>query len=100
MAMDPDGLKSKIKQTVFNGLKEQFGASASKGKGYNSEAEQQWQKMAEAISGIAADIVMEITNNAEVQPGISISGIANTIGGPSSQTGPVSGSTSSPGKIT
>ena len=55
--------------------------------------------MAEAISGIAADIIDEITSNAQVEPGISITGIANTIGGPSSQTGPVSGSTSSPGKI-
>jgi len=97
--MSPGGLKSKIKETIYNGLKTQFGPAASKGDGYDSEANAQWQKMAEAISGIAADIIDEITSNAQVEPGISITGIANTIGGPSSQTGPVSGSTSSPGKI-
>jgi hypothetical protein len=46
-----------------------------------------WQKMAESISGIAADIVMEITQNAQVMPGIP------TAGGQTNQV------TVAPGKI-
>ena len=99
MAMSASGLKSKIKQTIYDGLKAQFGSAAGKGKDYTSEADQQWEKMAEAISGIAADIVTEITSNAQVLPGISITGVANTVGSPAAQSGPVSGATSSPGKI-
>ena len=100
MPMNPSGLKSKIKQTIYNGLKAQFGGAASKGKDYAGVADEQWEKMAEAISGIASDIITEITTNAQVMPGISITGIANTVGSPAAQTGPVSGATSSPGKIT
>lgn len=87
MAMVPAGLKSKMKDTIYNGLKAQFGSSAGTGQAYTPIADEQWQKMAEAISGIAADIVMEITQNAQVLPGIP------TAGGPTSQT------TVAPGKI-
>lgn len=88
MPMNPAGLKAKMKTTIYNGLKSQFGSSAGKGQNYTAVADEQWQKMAEAISGIAADIVMEIVQNAQVMPGIP------TAGGPSSQT------TVAPGKIT
>lgn len=87
MPMDPAGLKSKMKDRIYNGLKAQFGPSASEGTNYNPVADAQWQKMAEAISGIAADIVMEITQNAQVMPGIP------TAGGPTNQA------TVAPGKI-
>lgn len=87
MPMDPAGLKSKLKDRIYNGLKAQFGSSAGEGEGYSSVADAQWQKMAEAISGIATDIVMEITSNAQVNPGIP------TAGGPSNQ------STVAPGTI-
>lgn len=88
MPMDPAGLKSKMKERIYNGLKAQFGSSAAEGTNYSPVADAQWQKMAEAISGIAADIVMEITQNAQVMPGIP------TAGGPTNQ------STVAPGKIT
>jgi hypothetical protein len=88
MPMQPDALKAKMKQTIYNGLKDEFGSAAGKGKGYTKEADANWQKMAEAISGIAADIVMEIVQNAQVMPGIP------TAGSPASQT------TVGPGKIT
>lgn len=87
MAMQPAALKSKMKETIYNGLKAQFGSSAAEGVSYTPIADAQWQKMAEAISGIAADIVMEITQNAMVLPGIP------TAGGPTNQA------TVAPGKI-
>ena len=77
--MDPAGLKSKMKERIYNGLKAEFGSSAGEGKDYNPIADAQWMKMATAISGIAADIVMEITQNATVLPGIP------TAGSPASQ---------------
>ena len=87
MAMDPAGLKSKIKERVYNGLKAQFSGEAGKGSGYSSIADAHWQKLAEAISGIATDIVMEIQQNGQVMPGIP------TAGGPTNQV------TVAPGKI-
>lgn len=87
MAMDPAGLKAKMKDRIYNGLKGQFGGDAAQGSGYSPVADAQWNKMAEAISGIAADIVMEITQNAQVLPGIP------TAGGPTNQA------TVGPGKI-
>lgn len=91
MPMNPANLKSKIKERVYNGLKSQFGSSASKGKGYSSVADENWKKIAEAISGIAVDIIMEISQNAEVMPGAQVVGA-----GP---TGPISGSTVTASKI-
>lgn len=93
MPMNPSALKSKMKQTIYNGLKSQFSSAASKGDGFSSVADEQWQKMAEAISGIAADIVMEITMNAQVMPGIQVVGVGGGV------PGPVQGSTAGPGKI-
>lgn len=87
MSMQPAALKSKMKERIYNGLKEQFGGAASQGEGYTPIADEQWQKVAEAISGIAIDIVMEITQNAQVTPGIA------TAGGPTNQI------TVTPGKI-
>jgi hypothetical protein len=74
MPMDPAGLKSKMKERIYNGLKAEFGSSAGEGEAYSPIADAQWQKMANAISGIAADIVMEITTNAMVNPGIPTAG--------------------------
>ena len=93
MPMNPATLKSKMKQTIYNGLKAQFGSSASKGSSYSPVAEEHWQKMAEAISGIAADIVMEITMNAQVAPGISSVGVGGGV------PGPVQVTSVAPGKI-
>jgi hypothetical protein len=87
MPMDPAGLKSKIKATVYNGLKSQFSSSAGQGNAYTPVSDAQWNKMAEAISGIAMDIVAEIQSNAMVLPGIP------TAGGPTNQA------TVAPGKI-
>ena len=87
MPMQPSALKAKMKETIYNGLKAQFGSSAGEGTNYTAVADAQWQKMAEAISGIAADIVMEIVQNAQVNPGIPTAG------------GPVSQVTVAPGTI-
>lgn len=88
MAMNSEALKAKMKQTIYNGLKAQFGSDVSKGSNYTPEADAMWQKMAESISGIAADIVMEITQNAQVMSGIP------TAGSPAAQA------SVAPGKIT
>ena len=61
--MSASALKAKMKTTIMNGLKAQFG-------GEIADATKQWESIAEAISGIAADIVTEITTNAQVNPGI------------------------------
>lgn len=87
MAMQPAALKAKMKMTIYNGLKAQFGSAAGTGQQYTPIADAQWEKLAEAISGIAADIVLEIITNAQVTPGIP------TAGGPASQA------TVAPGKI-
>lgn len=87
MPMDPAGLKAKMKDRIYNGLKAQFSPATSQGTNYTPVADEHWQKMAEAISGIAADIVLEITQNAQVAPGIP------TAGSPASQT------SVAPGKI-
>jgi hypothetical protein len=72
--MSPDGLKAKMKDRIHNGLKAQFGGAAGSAGGYDPIADANWVKLAEAISGIAADIVMEITSNAQVNPGIATAG--------------------------
>lgn len=87
MPMQPAALKSKMKETIYNGLKAQFSGEAGKGSNYTPEADAMWEKMAEAISGIAADIVMEIVTNAQVNPGIPTAG------------SPVAQVTVAPGKI-
>lgn len=91
--MDPAGLKSKMKERIYNGLKTQFGSAAGQGQGYTPIADAHWEKLAESISGIAIDIVMEITQNAQVAPGIGVVGVGGGV------PGPVSGSTITPGVI-
>lgn len=76
-----------MKDTIYNGLKAQFSPATSKGDQYDPVADAHWQKLAEAISGIAADIVTEIITNAQVMPGIP------TAGSPASHT------SVAPGKI-
>ncbi len=86
-------IKSKFKQSIYNGLKREFNSAASKGEGYGGVADEFWQKLAEAISDIALDMVEEITTNAMVMPGQTIVGVGGGI------PGPVNGSTVSPGQI-
>ena len=74
MAMDPNRLKAKLQDRIYNGFKAEFSSSASQGSQYSPVADEQWMKMAKAISGIAADIVMEIIQNAQVTPGIPTAG--------------------------
>jgi hypothetical protein len=85
-------MKSKFQKTIKDGLKREFSA-VSATKGYSAVAEAQWEKLANAISDIALDIVMEITTNAQVLPGIPIAGVGGGV------PGPVSGATTAPGKI-
>jgi hypothetical protein len=87
MALNPAALKAAMKQSVYNGLKSNFSAAAAKGQGYPAISDAQWMMIADAVSDIAKDIVMEITTNATVLPGIP------TAGGPSNQV------TVGPGKI-
>lgn len=93
MPLIGSAIKSKFKQSIYNGLKREFGAAAAKGDGYDSTADEFWQKLAEAVSDIALDMVEEITTNAMVMPGQTIVGVGGGV------PGPVNGSTVSPGQI-
>lgn len=74
MAMNAQELKAKMKARIYNGLKEEFMKDVAKGKGYTPEADAMWNRLAEAISGVALDIVTEIVTNGEVQAGIPTAG--------------------------
>lgn len=84
-------MKAKFKDTIFAGLKREFGSATAKGDGYSPVAEEFLQKLASAISDIAADIVDEMHTNAQIAPGIPVA----TAGSPAAQTGATTG----PGKI-
>jgi hypothetical protein len=81
MPLVADEMKAKFKTRIFAGLSREFASDT------DSRVTAQWQKIADAISDIAIDIVMELQTNAEVAPGQSVS----TSGGP--------GQTTSPGQI-
>jgi hypothetical protein len=84
-------MKAKFQSRIYSGLQRVFGSEISEGTDYPPEAQKQWRMMADAISDIAMDVVNEITQNAQVNPGQQVV----TNGGPSTQTG----STMSPGTI-
>lgn len=86
-------IKSKFKKRIYDGLKKEFGSAASKGKDFPAVADEFWLKLAEAISGIAEDMVDEIQTNAMVLPGQSVVGAGGGV------PGPMSGTTVSPGQI-
>jgi hypothetical protein len=86
-------IKSKFKDTIYNGLKREFTASASKGEGYAGIADEFWLKLANAVSDIAMDLVDEMHSNAQVVPGQQVVGVGGAI------PGPMTGATVSPGKI-
>ena len=74
MPMMPLMLKEKLKARIFLGLQTQYMPTvAAGGPAFIAESMANWEKTAEAISGIAADIILEITLNAEVLPGIATS---------------------------
>jgi hypothetical protein len=99
MALNANGLKAKMKTTIYNGLKKEFGPAAQKGSSYSPEAEANWNKMATAISEIATDIINEILQNAMVMPGQTVVGIA-AVTGPGVPAPLVGCLTASPGTIT
>jgi hypothetical protein len=86
-------MKAKFQSRIEAGLQRVFSQAASQGQGYSSIAQQQWMMLADAISDIAMDVVIELTTNAEVVAGQSVVGVGGGI------PGPVTGTTVSPGKI-
>jgi hypothetical protein len=91
MALVAPAIKSKFKDTIYAGLKREFTAAVNQGQGYPPVADEFWLKLADAISDIAMDLVDEMHNNAQVQPGQAVV----TAGSPAAHTG----TTVSPGKI-
>lgn len=91
MPLSGSSIKSKFKKTIYNGLKREFNAAASKGQNFPPIADDFWLKLADAISDIAMDMVDEIHQNAQVSPGQQVA----TTGSPTNHTG----ATVSPGKI-
>jgi hypothetical protein len=82
MAMNSSALKSKIKDVVFNSLKEKFGKVSGKD---NSSSEEFLLKIAEAVAE-SADPIVETVKQATILPGIPVSGAAV-------------GATTAPGKL-
>lgn len=92
MPLIANTMKAEFQARILNGLKRVYSSDVAKGKGYTPEAIAEWTKLADAISDIATDIVKELTTNAEVLPGIAVTGASAT-------GGPVVAATVSPGKI-
>lgn len=88
--LDRDKLKAKMKQSIKAGLARNFGA-VSGTPGYAPVSSDYWDKLADAISDIAIDVVDALQKDAEVVAGIPVA----TAGGPSNQAG----TTTAPGKI-
>ena len=95
MALVGPAIKSKFKSTIHAGLVREFSQAIGQGKNYPPVADEFWNKLANAISDIAMDIVDEIHSNAEVVPGQQVVGKATN----ASTEGPVVAETASPGKI-
>lgn len=92
MALNAQTLKTLFYNRIYAGLQTQFGPEIAGSPSYQPQADKEWGKLAEAISGIAADIVNQIQTSAEVKAGIDV--LVQT------STGPATGNTKSPGKIT
>ncbi len=85
MALDGASLKAKMKSTIEAGLAKNFPEVSATAQ-YGGVSKEMWTKIADAISGIALDIVADITSKAEVPPGIPVD--------------PSKGMTVGPGKVT
>lgn len=86
MALNGAALKAKMATSIKAGLARNF-SDVSSTAGYGAISEAQWVKIADAVSDIALDIVLAITTQAQVAPGIP------TAGGPTNQV------TVAPGQI-
>jgi len=86
MALNGPGLKAKMAKSIKAGLARNF-SDVSGTSGYSGISEAQWVKIADAVSDIALDIVLAMTTEAQVAPGIA------TAGGPTNQV------TVAPGQI-
>lgn len=93
MPLIAPAIKNKFKLRIYNSLKREFASSSAKAKEYPMASDEQWLKMANAISDIAFDIVEEIQTNAMVVPGQVVAGAPPVPGVP------ISGATTSPGNI-
>lgn len=88
--LDKDKLKAKMKQSIKAGMARNFGGVSATA-GYAGVSAEQWDRIADAISDIALDVVEAIQKDAEVVAGIPVV----VTGGPSTQAG----ATMTPGKI-
>lgn len=79
--MSGSKLKAEMKQRIYNGLVREFSGDVAKAAGFPPIANDVWMRLANAISDAAMDIVDDIHNDAQVQPGIPIGGpFSSTIG--------------------
>lgn len=93
MPLVAPAMQAKFKKRIFDGLKAKMSSATSKGDSYSAVSEEFLEKIADAVSGIAIDLVEELTTNAQVLPGQQIVGVGGGV------PGPVQGATVSPGKI-
>jgi hypothetical protein len=87
-------MKARFQATIAAGLRRVYAQEVAQGKGYPPIAEEQWAKLADAISDIAIDIVNEIQQNAQVVPGQAVLIPTTSVPGT-----PSPGATVTPGKI-
>ena len=88
MALNAASMKAAFQIRIMNGLQRVYSSEVNQGSGYAGISQQQWAMLADAISDIAIDLVLQMQTEAEVLPGQSV--VTNT----------GAGSTVSPGKIT
>ena len=69
MALVSSEMKAKFQSRIHAGLSRVFSAEVAQGKGYPPIVDPYWERLADAISDIAMDIVQEIHDNAQVIPG-------------------------------
>jgi len=82
-------LKAKMKTRLVNAFKQAFAEDGAT----NDQASASWEKQAEAISSIAEDICNLLLTEAQVAPGIAVTGAGGGV------PGPMSGATTAPGKL-
>jgi hypothetical protein len=86
MPLIAPSIKEKFKTRILQGLQREYA-----GQNVPKDVMDSWAKIANAVSDIAIDLVVELTTNAQVVPGIPMVGTC--------AVGPVAGSTVAPGKI-
>jgi hypothetical protein len=89
MPIVPAKLKAAMEVRVYNELKAAFAKDGAQ----SPDADKNWQAIAKAVSATAEDICLMLLTDVQVAPGQAVVGAGGGI------PGPMSGATTSPGKL-